>query len=115
MLKKISFVIVLLFALGIFSPVPFSYGEDTFRNFRTVEGSITGISLDQNRVTVRWMMDPINFIYQNVTVDVLPSTIVLKNSEKIEFDDLENGDHVTLKFDPNTVPLPQAISILVVE
>ncbi|MEI7752090.1 MAG: hypothetical protein WCJ71_08380 [Candidatus Omnitrophota bacterium] len=91
--------------------------EDTLviESVQTVEGSVQDLDSGHNRVTVHWMNDEVLFTYQDLTLDVTDSTAILKEGRTIRLDDLETGDHVTLRYDANAEPLPRALSIVVAE
>ena len=78
---------------------------------QTIEGSIDTVDAEKKIVTVRWMVDPVMMHYENVTLKVLPSTALVKNSSPIELRDIESGDHATVRYDPNTAPIARALSI----
>jgi hypothetical protein len=111
------FLLILAISLG-FAPLREAFSrEDTlvFESVQTIEGSVQDLDANRNRVTVHWMNDEVLFTYQDVTVNVTDATAILKESETIRLDDLEIGDHVTLRYDANAEPLPRAISIVVAE
>jgi hypothetical protein len=89
--------------------------EDTFvmESFQTVEGAVTDVDAEHKRVTVRWMADTVLLKYEDVLLSVPDSAVITKNSEAIGLDDLESGDHVTVRYDANTQPLPKAVSMVV--
>jgi len=118
MVGKIMIAVVfasLLTVSGTFSLGTVSAFEDTLviESLRTIDGAITGIDTDAKRVTVRWMFDPVMIQYQDVTLNVPDTCSITKESETSELMELENGDHVTVRYDQNAEPLPRAISIVV--
>lgn len=77
----------------------------------TIEGTIDSVNAERMTVTVRWMYDSVMMRYQNVVLKISPSTSLIKNSNPIELRDIESGDHVTARYDPNAVPMAQALSL----
>jgi len=110
-LGLIGFVI----CFSVHSPSAAHAFEDTLviESLRSIDGAITGIDTDAKRVTVRWMFDPVLIQYQDVTLHVPDTCSITKESETAELDDLETGDHVSVRYDANAEPLPRAISIVV--
>lgn len=86
-----------------------------FQSIRSIEGSIQNVDTFHNRITVHWMNDDVMLTYEDVTMDVKDSTAILKEAENIRINDLEVGDHVSVRYDANAEPLPRAISITVAE
>lgn len=114
MQKKISCSLAILAIIMLLSPLRLSYG-DTYITHRSVEGAITDINEDRKQVSIRWLSDPVNLIYKDMVVQVPTTATIMKNSQPIEFNDLESGDHATIRYNPDADPLPEAASILVVE
>jgi len=118
MIKKVLLalgLVIFVFAPGlVFSQIALAY-EDTLviESLRSVEGTITGIDTDTKRVTVRWMYDPIMIRYEDVTLNVPETCVITKESETSELMELEEGDHVSVRYDANAEPLARAISIVV--
>ncbi len=77
----------------------------------TTEGTIDSVDTEKKTVTLRWMNDPVMLRYENIALKVFPSTIIMKNSAPIELDDIESGDHATVRYDPNAIPSARALSI----
>lgn len=118
-MSKKSAVILSILAISLsFLPLQEAFSrEDTLvlESVQTVEGSVQDLDTSHNRVTVHWMNDEVLFTYQDVTLDVTDSTAIIKEGRTIRLDDLETGDHVTLRYDANAEPLPRALSIVVAE
>ena len=115
--KTLARILLLALVLGSF-PRALVFAEDdtlVIESLQTIDGSITGVDEDRKQVDVRWMADNVMMKYQDVTLTVPDSATITKNADPIEFRDLENGDHVTVRFNQNAVPMPQAVSISVVE
>ncbi|MBU9889071.1 MAG: hypothetical protein KTQ49_04290 [Candidatus Omnitrophica bacterium] len=91
---------------------PPSYENDSFGDIvETIEGSVNAVSADKKTVTVRWLSDPVMMRYENVTLQVVPTTALIKNASPVKFRDIETGDHVTARYDPYASPLAQALSL----
>jgi hypothetical protein len=116
---KRTIIILSILAISLsFVPLQEAFSrEDTLviESIQTVEGSVQDLDTSSNRVTVHWMNDEVLFTYQDVTLDVTDSTAIIKEGRTIRLDDLETGDHVTLRYDANAEPLPRALSIVVAE
>ncbi len=116
--KRTVFILSILAMSLCVAPLQEAFSrEDTLviESVQTVEGSVQDLDTSNNRVTVHWMNDEILFTYQDLTLDVTDSTAIIKEGRTIRLDDLEVGDHVTLRYDANAEPLPRAISIVVAE
>lgn len=118
MTKKIFAAMFALLAFLAVMPAPYSLAEEdtlTLTGIQTIDGIISGIDSEKEIITVHWMADEVMMKYQDITLKVLPATSITKNAEPLELDDIENGDHVTVRYDPNGVPLPSAASVAVWE
>ncbi|HNX68273.1 MAG TPA: hypothetical protein PLL75_01120 [Candidatus Omnitrophota bacterium] len=111
--------LIALSAIVSFSPAELVLAyEDTtivMENLQTVEGSVTAIDAEKKIITIRWMYDVENFKYEDVTLSVPDGCAVIKNGEPVELDDIENGDHITARYNPNAAPLPLAASLSIEE
>lgn len=119
-MHKISVVFLSLlaayFILSPLSPVgatePVSFEETSVGGtVETIEGAVDTVNAEKKTVTIRWMDDPVMMRYENVSLEVLPSTVLLKNSSPIELRDIEAGDHATVRYDPYAAPMAKALSI----
>ena len=118
MLKRIAVILFVLAMSLSFSPLQKAFSEeDTFtvESVQTIQGDVTAVDPEHHTVTIHWMNDEVLFTYQDLNLNVTKSTSITKESEPIRLDDLESGDHVTLRYDANAEPLPRAISIVVAE
>jgi len=116
--QRIAIILSILAISLTSSPIQKVFSEeDTFivESVQTVEGSVLAVDAEHRRATIHWMNDEVLFTYQDLTLNVPESTSILKESETIRLDDLESGDHVTLRYDANAEPLPRALSIVVAE
>ena len=118
MRKQTTFVLSFIVMISSFSSTPavLAY-EDTLvlESMQTIDGSLTVIDTDNNRVTARWMADELLMKYQDITLDVPSACVITKNGQTIELNDLEPNDPATVRFDSNAQPLPRAINITVTE
>lgn len=117
MKKHVLTFSILMVTLILFpQPMPLAY-EDTVvvESMQTIEGDITEIDTNLNRITLRWLGDEILMKYQDVLLDVPSTCAITKNGETIRLDDLEQNDPATVRFDGNAQPLPRATTITVTE
>ena len=84
-------------------------------NLASINGSIADVDAEGRKVTVHWMYDTENAKYQDLTLAVPQNAVVLKGTDTITLDDLEQGDTVIVRYDPQAQPLPKAASITVSE
>jgi hypothetical protein len=110
-------LISIALSVSLVPPQAFADREETvvFESVRSIEGSIQDVDEDRNKVVVHWMNDDVMLTYQDVTLNVTDATAILKEGENIRINDLETGDHVSVRYDANAEPLPRAISITVAE
>lgn len=118
MKKIIALCSVLLTSLVPLSPAGPDQAETVAGNdvlvmesMETLQGSITAVNVAKKTIEVRWESDVINMIFQNITLKITPNTALIKNGETIEMNDIEVGDHATIRYAPNAVPLAQAMSV----
>ena len=104
MRKQTTFVLSFIVMISSFSSTPavLAY-EDTLvlESMQTIDGSLTVIDTDNNRVTARWMADELLMKYQDITLDVPSACVITKNGQTIELNDLEPNDPATVRFDSN--------------
>jgi len=116
--KKVVIILSILTISLSFVPLQEALSEeDTFviQSIQTIDGSVQNINERERGITVHWLNDPVLLTYQDLILHVPDSTPIIKDSEKVRLEDLENGDHVTVRYDANAEPLPRAISIAVAE
>ena len=118
MVQKAAFAaLILVISFGLVPAQVLAEREETivFESVRSIEGSIQNVDTSRNRIVVHWMNDDVRLTYQDVTMNITDSTVILKEGKDIRINDLEVGDHVSVRYDANAEPLPRAISITVAE
>lgn len=104
---RVAVLTLLMFLTVLFSVKPvLAEGP-----LESVEGDIIAVDSAKNIIEVRWMADTVAMRFENITLQISPSTALVKNAQPIELSDIESGDHATIRYDPNAVPLPQAVSV----
>lgn len=118
MIKKILPLGVMLTVFMSLAPMTFADSDlDSFVpiSIQSIEGSLSSVDDGDQNITVHWMYDRVMMKYKDMSVEVAENAVIKKNGQKIRLRDLRNGDHATVRINPNTVPLPTAVAIIVEE
>lgn len=85
-----------------------------FADSQTIQGAVTNTDDSNQRITVRYMKDVQQALFEDVLIGVPDAAIITKGGDDREFVDLEEGDRVTVTYDTST-SVPSAVSIVVAE
>lgn len=108
---KFAALAALISGAGLFFGADLLFA-DYEQNLQTITGSLTEVNDADQRINVRGQPDNGmgDLKYKDTTLDV-SSALITKVTKTISLNELQSGDHVTVRFDANAQPLPKAISI----
>ncbi len=93
LLTKAAFVLVLV--LSQVHGISFCQDMDEENKIMTVEGSLVQVDWVGSKIVVRGGGDVGE---EEISINILPDTCIFRGDEEITADDIEQGDHVTVKY-----------------
>jgi hypothetical protein len=89
---------VILIGAGLSSGDLLAYEEEV----RIVDGEVTAVDEINRDLTVKYMVDDINIVYEELSFhNIAKNPRIFKGDERIELDDMQVGDNVSVKYIPS--------------
>jgi len=102
-----------LLLVAIMAGSVFAFETIDGKDVSAIDGEVVVLDTADGRMTVRWLQDEIQVLYDQMTLAIGKDTRVMKGTDTITIDDINVGDMVTAKFYRRGYSLPKAVQVIV--
>ena len=83
---------------------------------RTIDGEVTDVDWIGDGLTIQYMVDDINIVYENMSFkNISPKVEIIKGNDKVDLSTIQVGDNVTVKYLQHETSVPEPVNIVIKE
>ena len=109
-MARASFIFLLILACTLFAVVPCHCQEDTVY---ALQGEITSLDWVKGVIVVKWLQTYPTIANDEMTIQVPRDITIMKGTDTVDFDDVNQFDRVTVQYKRQQIGLPKATMITI--